>query len=121
MSSPNPMITAEDTPRHTLASRDAARYVFNYLTPHKVFLLILLHAYCTASVPTKYHAVVFTLLLHHIEVNVIRIVLTKYGPIEQYSPLDYLQERFSALPSTLTNKSIYDVLLEMVFKYHHTQ
>ena len=78
MSNPDVMITAKDTPGHTLASTDTAQYVFKYLTPHKVFLLILIHAYCTASVPTKYHAAIFTLLLHHIDVNIfIRIVLTK--------------------------------------------
>lgn len=78
MSNPDPMITAKTTPGHTLASSDTARYVFKYLTPHKVFLLILIHAYCTASVPTKYHVAIFTFLLHHVEVNIlIRIVLTK--------------------------------------------
>jgi hypothetical protein len=71
------MMPAKNTPGHTLASRDAARYVLEYLTPHKILLLILIHAYCTASVPKKYQTAIFTLLLHYIEVNIIRIALIK--------------------------------------------
>src|SRR5277367_754041 len=44
-------------------------FELKYLTPHKVLLLILVHAYCTASIPSQSHAQVFALLLEHINVS----------------------------------------------------
>jgi hypothetical protein len=49
-------------------SRERSRYVIKYLTPHKVLLLILIHAYCHASIPPRYQASVFKFLLDQIEV-----------------------------------------------------
>jgi hypothetical protein len=51
------------------SSKEATRSVFKYLTPHKIVILILIHAYCTDSVPAKYQAQVLKVLLHEIEVN----------------------------------------------------
>ncbi len=69
------MRTAKSTIGHASTGSNASRSVFKYLTPHKVLLLVLIHAYCTASVPTKYHAAIFTHLLLQIEVkHLIRVI-----------------------------------------------
>jgi hypothetical protein len=50
-------------------SREQSRYVFKYLTPHKILLLVLIHAYCHASIPPKSQALTFKFLLDQIEVK----------------------------------------------------
>jgi hypothetical protein len=45
-----------------------SRQFFKYLTPHKILVLMLVHAYCSSLVPAKYNAVVFKLLLDQVEV-----------------------------------------------------
>ena len=52
-----------------VATHRKSRYVFKYLTPHKILILILIHAYCNSSVPGKHQGVVLTFLLENIEVN----------------------------------------------------
>jgi hypothetical protein len=52
-------------------SREQAPYVFKFLTPHKILLLVLIHAYCHASIPPKFQALIFKFLLDQIEVNVV--------------------------------------------------
>jgi hypothetical protein len=95
--------------------REQSRYVFKYLTPHKILLLVLIHAYCHASIPPKFQALIFKFLLDQIE--------AKYSnekadglqtPKERDPALDSLREELSMIPSSAAHKSLYDVLLELV-------
>lgn len=46
-----------------------SRYTLKYLTPHKIVLIILIHAYCTSLIPPSNQARVLTFLLQQIEVS----------------------------------------------------
>jgi len=59
----HPSSPSSSTPRRK------TRIELKYMTPHKVLLLILIHAYCTASIPPQSHAQVFALLLEHVDVS----------------------------------------------------
>jgi hypothetical protein len=52
-------------------ARQPTRHFFKFLTPRKVLVLILVHAYCASLVPPKYNAAVFKLLLDQIEVTLL--------------------------------------------------
>jgi hypothetical protein len=43
-------------------------YLFKYLTPQKIPLLVLVHTYCNSLVAAKHHALLFKFLLQQIQV-----------------------------------------------------
>ena len=45
------------------------RILLKYFTPHKVFLLVLIHAFCNSIVAKRHYAPIFRFLLEHIEVE----------------------------------------------------
>jgi hypothetical protein len=53
-------------------SSQQPRVIVKYLTPHKILLVILIHAYCTSFIPTRSHGALFKFLLDEIEVLAFR-------------------------------------------------
>ena len=94
----------------------ATCFELQYLTPRKILLLILVHAYCSASIPGQFHAHVFSLLLEHIEVLPSQGLCQRLQhPQGQVDLMQLYKEKFAALSSSLPHKSVYEVLLELVF------
>ena len=91
-----------------------ALQILKYLTPQKVLVLILIHAYCHALVAPKGYARLFQFLLQLLKVCQTKSLVTdpSQNPIELCS--SSYQAKLGNLQSTLDGKSVYEVLLGLV-------
>jgi hypothetical protein len=107
--------TAPESRSDGTKSAETRVVVVKFLTPHKILLVILIHAYCMSSVPTRSHTALFKLLLDHIEVHCpLSVLIRVQKPKGRPQTVDDFRIPLSEIPSAQGRKTFYLALAEMV-------